>query len=81
MSNVPAYPKNPMLHPETVSDDGVVDAGVKRKTQSEEARSVIEDSPPSLPPLSLKNLVNPAPVRAILVAAGVGLVLGRLARR
>ncbi|MEK7953284.1 hypothetical protein [Luteolibacter soli] len=81
MSNVPAYPKNPLLHAEEASPVIAEDFEAANPTYAEgsapvESRDIALYSPASL----LNNTVRIQPVRALLIAAGIGYLAGRFVR-
>jgi hypothetical protein len=82
MSNVPAYPKNPALHCESMPPQSVEQSREDEQVQTSEATPIqLRDLDLSPPRLSFKSIVRRAPMRAIVIAAGIGVVAGRLARR
>ena len=81
MSNVPAYPKNPLLHADEASPVSVEDFKPADLADTERSAPVeLRDIDLSRPALHLKNMVRLQPIRAVLIAAGLGYLAGRLVR-
>lgn len=78
MSNVPAYPKNPALHPPSAPHEFTDKAAIDRPTLTEDPEPAqINDLNLSPPSFGIKDLVDLAPIPVILIAAGVGYIIGR----
>ena len=89
MSNVPAYPKSPNLAetaPEPNSGPRFrpmpkrEPLSAPRSSRSAAIENAGSETGSAIA-LRLVDLVNAAPVTTVLAAAGLGLILGRLARR
>jgi len=90
MSNVPAYPKSPNLAetaPEPNSGPRFrpmpkrEPLSAPRSSRSAAIEKAGSETGSATIALRLVDLVNAAPVTTVLAAAGLGLILGRLARR
>jgi hypothetical protein len=93
MSNVPSYPKNPLLlHPDGGGTESVVPqsppASSKRAEPSSSytpaestAKTEVATRESATPSSRLRFIVEEKPVAAVLLAAGVGLLAGVFARR
>ena len=81
MSNVPAYPKNPLLQPSL--DEEVVEAAtVRNAPQLEQAGEPVEVRASQVPvTLAIRELMSQRPVETVLLAGIVGLLLGAMFRR
>ena len=79
MSNVPAYPKNPALHPESAPDVTVEDTGAVEWAEPEPAQ--IKELDLSSPALRIRELFTHSPIQVLAIATGIGFFAGRLARR
>ena len=81
MSNVPAYPKNPLLvHEVSQHETGAVSRS-EEKSATEKNPLKLEEIAGPFRLQTFTTLVEREPIRAVLVAAGIGLVAGAMVRR
>lgn len=72
MSNVPAYPKNPALHPTSAPPESTVvhpTLPLDQTTNSIQSLNLWQG-------FDIRGLVDRAPIPAVLIAAGVGFLVG-----
>ena len=79
MSNVPAYPKNPLLH------HGVSQSGGDTLREGDRSDPIysplIDDIARPTLALRLKNFFDSEPISAVLIVAGLGYIAGMMSRR